>query len=201
MRDPGPIYASPAEVGTACKRLTVAEHLRLRQIARIAMHGAPFTAPGDLIAEAIGTAFLAAQGEGGRRWPRKVPFMSYLVMTMRGIASDARRAIRWRTLREIFDSDDDELKGRITDLLSVPSVEEIWTDEEEGRRREEFLRAHFRDDPEILAILDGISKGFTAPEIRKKEGMTDTEYDSARRRLRRNVERLRKTHASSKKAL
>jgi hypothetical protein len=199
MQDPGPTYSTPDEVEAAAGQLGVADHLRLRRVARIAMHGTGLTDPAELIVEAVTTAYLAASKQGGRRWPKGVPFMAYLVMTIRGIASDARRSFRWQALGENLDSEDDE--GRTIDLLCAPSAEDTWADEQERSELAASVQAHFKDDPQILAIIEGLLQGMTAPEIRQQRGMTGTEYDSARRRMRRNLHKLRQAHASNKRSL
>jgi hypothetical protein len=43
----------------------------------------------------------------------------------------------------------------------------------------------FADDPVVLRIIDGLGEGLTAEQIRAALGLSKTDYDSARRRMRR----------------
>jgi hypothetical protein len=43
----------------------------------------------------------------------------------------------------------------------------------------------FEHDPVALQIIAGLGDGLTAEEIRRTLGMTKTDYDSARKRMRR----------------
>jgi DNA-directed RNA polymerase specialized sigma24 family protein len=194
------VYATVKEVLEALERLEPADHLRLQQFARIAMYGSPFATPAELVADAVTTAYLAAAKAGGRRWRSDVPFMSYLVMTMRGLASDARRMIRHRAQKESGEVQDDEHDGRFASQLFTPSIEQLCTEAQDENRYDqiEAVRTLFKGDPPILGIIEGIEAGMTPQEIRTRAGMTETEYESARRRMRRAFERLRKVLASRK---
>ncbi|KGM34937.1 hypothetical protein, partial [Inquilinus limosus] len=43
----------------------------------------------------------------------------------------------------------------------------------------------FADDPAALAVILGLSQGLSAEEIRERTGLSETEYDSTRKRMRR----------------
>lgn len=49
----------------------------------------------------------------------------------------------------------------------------------------EAIGALFADDPVVTHIITGLGDGLSAEEIRVKYGLTNTEYDSARKRMRR----------------
>ena len=45
----------------------------------------------------------------------------------------------------------------------------------------------FAADARACAILRGVTGGLTAEEIRRDTGMTEADYDSARKRIRRTL--------------
>jgi len=47
------------------------------------------------------------------------------------------------------------------------------------------VRELFAEDPTATAILDGLARGLTAEELRVALGLSDTDYASARKRMRR----------------
>ena len=51
----------------------------------------------------------------------------------------------------------------------------------------EAIGTLFAHDPVALQIIAGLGDGLTAEEIRRTLGMGKTEYDSARKRMRRAV--------------
>jgi len=49
----------------------------------------------------------------------------------------------------------------------------------------EAIKELFADDPIATHIITGLGDGLSAEEIRAKYGLSSTEYDSARKRMRR----------------
>jgi hypothetical protein len=188
-------YATPEEVSDALRRLSNAEWLRLRKAARVYAPSIPYSTPEELLRDTMTTAYLAAAGSQGRRWKLSVPFGAYLVMSMRGMASDARRsASRTYVLREIFQGDADEDSALLRSLeLHAPSIEQtvLATEKEkEAGGALEQLREHFQADPAISRLLELAAAGLPLNKIQQELAMTPTQYASMRRRLRRGIESL-----------
>jgi hypothetical protein len=194
------MYATSQEVLTAIHQLSDADYLRLNKVARSKMGGTPYQDPHELVTHAISTAYCAAAGQGGRRWPTRVAFVAYLIRTIQGIASDARRAVvQRRTVTGLFVPGEETGEGNLLpfpDLFSA-SAEEMCADEEAKSLKEkadgENLKtviAFFREDRQVLAILWGILEELDVREIQARSGMSRTQYDSAHRRWRRGLDRL-----------
>src|SRR4051812_46898907 len=90
--------ASPREVETALTRLSSADLVRIKQLAKLRAAGLTTVDWQDLLNGAI-SRMLA----GTRRWPKSVPLVAFVAQTMRSVASE-----EWRRLdqdREILESD------------------------------------------------------------------------------------------------
>jgi len=148
----------------------------------------------DLVMDVLAVAWEAAKTGKGRRWRRSVPFISYLYMTMRGVASDARRSELRRNIRTRGDA-----FGYGDPLGCSPSVEEEVLEKEEAERREELYTDYLekalvyfteKGDKEVLQMIEGFREGLTAHEIREMSSMTQLEYEAAHRRWRRGLDHL-----------
>ena len=78
----------------------------------------------------------------------------------------------------------------------VEEAIELEDDEEDQARLArvkadaELITRHFANDQNVSAILEGEKEGWSAERIREEFGMSKTEYDTARRRLRRELDKL-----------
>jgi hypothetical protein len=185
------MYPTVQELQIALSRLTDADHLRLRKAARIKMGGTPYRDPDELVAAAIETTISAARDQGGRRWKIGVPLMKHLFMTIRGIASDARRSnMAHPTLTGFFGPDADAALP-VEDFFAPSAEDQVSALEEEQQlqqRIEAVIAAAtttFKDDPHMLWIIRGMLEGLSAREIRSLSGMSGTDYETAQRRWRR----------------
>lgn len=192
--------ATAEEVEQAIQQLSAVDYLRLVKAARILMGGSSYATAEDLADEAIQTPHLAALGQGGRRWPKDVDFMSYLMMTIRGLASDSRNSARQRLTvssrvpsrdgsneRDVFDD------RRFSTLSPEESIVE-GEDQEHSKQADDFclskIDERFKDDAEVQWIMRGLREDKGPREIQELSGMTKTQYESAQRRWRRGVEKL-----------
>jgi DNA-directed RNA polymerase specialized sigma24 family protein len=186
--------ATGVEVAEAIAKLTSADHVRLLKAARIKLVGTAYTDARDLYREALITPYAAARGLGGRRWPKDVDFMTFLMKTIQGIASDSRKSAERRQTRPLCDND----LGRQDIPANVsPSTEEVVEDEQEAvelqYRSEINLRRvcdYFSSKPQVMSIINGMQDGKSPSEIQESSGMSKTQYESARRALRRGLEKL-----------
>jgi hypothetical protein len=194
------MYATPDQLLTALNDLSDADWIRLHGAAGAVFRGTEFGSPRDLLAHTISTAYLAACGESGRRWKPAVPLMAYLVMTIRGIASDDRRGISNRPFfARGFSSDEPDLEGRPGEILSAatPSPEDRWDDEQQEQLERqqdaaslEQVLSHFKDAPQVQWVIRGIAEGVPARKIQELSGMTQTEYQNAHKRWVRGLAQL-----------
>lgn len=159
------------DVGAALAALSDADLLRLQALARLRARGLPGVAWADLLNEAVLRAL-----DGARRWPPGVPLVAFLAWTMRSVGDQ-----HWRRLR---------LERRL--LAPETAVDETRPDGPPDPERIAAaaqalarLDALFARDAVVLGILAGLAAGLSPSEIRRRNGLTETGYASARRRMRR----------------
>jgi DNA-directed RNA polymerase specialized sigma24 family protein len=123
----------------------------------------------DLLHEAVARLL-----EGRRRWHRKETFTACLERTMKSIVRD-----HWR--------------GQLNSIVAINDVPDGPSNAPDPERnalaRDELadvLKA-LDDQKHTLEIAIGLARGDTAAEIKSRFGLTNTEYASALKRVRREV--------------
>jgi DNA-directed RNA polymerase specialized sigma24 family protein len=165
-----------------------AELLKLRDFARFRIRGLGRAAMGrneqDLLQEAV-TSTLA----GARRWNKTaVDLTGHLLGAMKSISS------HWG---EKFKPEEPYLRSEITIVPSVEEAEDpIEAHPSQGPNPEQILTAKqqfeeleriFADDYLVLLIMDARREGMTGPETQQALGISQTEYETAMKRLRLKV--------------
>jgi hypothetical protein len=184
-------YATGLELQEAIAKLTPAELLRLQSFAKVFARGTPFGSAQDLMCDVMGGAFVAAHGGGGRRWRKDVDFVAYLHMTMKGVGSDSRRSARRLGRRLLPLSDSRQLAAQEGILAEELAEEEARIRQASAARHLEQVMNHFKDDEQVGWLIRGAAQALTASTVQKLSGMSKTAYATARRRLRRGLEKLR----------
>ncbi len=171
---------SLADLALALKRVTPTDLLRLKAIARLHARGLPPEVEWtDLLQEAFARVL-----DGSRICPEGVPMVVFLAGVMRSIRADHyRRARRTSALLPLMAG---------LELPAAPESEagDPTPDPERGLIAMQQLgqvRRLFAGDQRALQILEGLFEGGSAEEIRARYGMSTTEYDSTRRRIRRTL--------------
>lgn len=192
--------ASPEELRQAIELLTEMDLYRLRKTAGYLLYGSEYQNPGELLNEAMLRAISAAAGGPGRIWKKKVNFMAFLIMCMRGISNDSAESIVQTRTTHTEDLATETLAG--DDALSAyghshPDTVELALQSEEVSLRQAVAKAdadaidlHFAGDDKVLWIIMGYKDELTADEIRTMSGMSATEYDTAKRRFRRGLDKI-----------
>ena len=175
--------ASIAEVVAALDALTPEDLLRLRQLAKLRSSALVVMDWEDLLNEAIQRAL-----EGVRQWPRLVPFMAFMVQTMRSIASEERRERQANLTVSEVDLVSSDSSTLALDQLTVNEVDPAR--EIEAREFLSNIESMFASDEDALAVLRGFALGLTPNEIRESNGLTATQYATTQRRIRRALARL-----------
>jgi DNA-directed RNA polymerase specialized sigma24 family protein len=158
---------SPHEIAVAIEALTDAEKTALVKIARFYSQRTQY-AHEDLVQEAICRVL-----EGRRAWPRELPGKVFLGGVMRSIAWE------WKDEMVETESDagDDGAGERGTNaLLDAKSI-----------------IAQFNDDSPAQSIVVGMMEGLRGEELEQASGLTDTEYQSKRKKIRRRLEKIMMT--------
>lgn len=192
--------ATPDDVRQAIEALSKEETYRLRKAADILIGGTEYQASVEIINEAIVRTISAANGGNGRRWPKDVPFMAYMIQTIKGLANDSRESSAQTKTDHIEAMAVDglsaeEVLGRLElchpDIVTtVIEFEETQERQDRAKSAADKIDAHFSGDSEITWIIMGHKDGQSPAEIRELAEMTETQYNSARRRFRRGLEKL-----------
>jgi RNA polymerase sigma-70 factor (ECF subfamily) len=156
-------------VGRVLETVSKTDLLRLKVIARLHARGLPagigWT---DLLHEAIVRVL-----DGSRKAPSGLSMVAFLAGVMRSI-----RAEHWRRLR----------RDARTFVADAGEERDPAPDPERSLAASEALAAldrMFADDPLALQVIEGLGEGLSAEEIRKAYAMSQTDYDSTRKRMRR----------------
>lgn len=170
---------APSHTALALELVTEMDLLRLKSIARLYARGLPpDVAWDDLLQEAI-TRVLT----GKRVRPDDVPMVTFLGGVMRSLRADHIRRSRHGVGRDdphwIERSADELFELELLDPGADPERALIVTEELDK------IRQLFADDAIALLIIDGLAEGLAAEQIRARNGISRTEYDSARKRMRR----------------
>jgi DNA-directed RNA polymerase specialized sigma24 family protein len=167
----GGLVFLPAETALALNLVTETDLLRLKAIARLHARGLPADVSwDDLLQEAFARVI-----SGSRRKPEGISMVVFLSGVMRSLRSE-----HWR--RAQLQSRDSGALSRLGESEDSPPDPErsmiAW---------QEMARVNrlFADDPLALQIVLGLAEGLSPEEIRKMSGISKTDYDSARRRMRR----------------
>jgi DNA-directed RNA polymerase specialized sigma24 family protein len=171
----------PAQTALALDLLSQMDLLRLKSIARVYARGLPpEVAWEDMLQEALTRVIV-----GSRRPPEGVTTVAFVAGILRSLRAEHwRRAARESggtdTLRIDHDSDE-SLALALSD--PAPGPERALS----ARQELIAIKQLFADDPTALRIIDGLGAGLTAAEIRRSTALAKTDYDSARRRIRRTL--------------
>ena len=205
-KPPSERHASIEELSLALTALTSAEQLRLFARARLLVWGTEYTDPQELLNEAVKRALIAASGskrdgERGRSWPvDRVPLPAFLSGCMDSIANSSRESLsQTQTDRlEALAGEDREVDTMIyraggwsADVVEQAiEVEDAVDRQQRSQADAQIIETHFKDDQEVLAIIEGEKEEMTVAEVLALFDLDQKTYDTARRRLRRQVDKL-----------
>jgi DNA-directed RNA polymerase specialized sigma24 family protein len=169
----------PAARALAMKLVGDCDLLRLKVIARL--HGRslpPDISWADLLQEALARVL-----DGSRAIPPDVPAVAFLAGVMRSIKAEHWRRRRRATQQQPVLANDYQVVAAETAEACDPQPNpERWLI---AAQQLEAIGNLFAQDPVALQIIAGLGDGLTAEEIRRALGMSKTDYDSARKRMRR----------------
>ncbi len=170
---------APADRALALKLVSDCDLLRLKVLARL--HGRslpPDVSWADLLQEALARVL-----DGSRAIPPGVPPVAFLAGVMRSIKAEHwRRRRRASEQQAALNTDYQPAATDITEACDPQPDPERWLI---AAQELEAIATLFAADKVALQIIAGLAEGLTAEEIRQTLGMGKTEYDSARKRMRR----------------
>jgi RNA polymerase sigma-70 factor (ECF subfamily) len=159
---------SEAEIRTEINALTVADQTRLIKIAsnHARLKRWKLELP-ELLQEALCRVL-----EGRRTWPRDLPAIPFLIRVIESVASE-HKSVR-------FVNEDIEIEDKGAAMRGTLAGMDV--------RR---IIALFDDDPIAQKILMGMMDGERGEELEKECGLSQTEYESKRKKIRRRIEKLK----------
>lgn len=171
---------SPEEFEERLQALSEADILRLEMIAQYHATCCGLS-PKRLIQEAV-TRVL----EGSRHCPKHVKIVAFLAQVMRSFSSDElkaqKRKPKFLSLSSLTEAGFDP-----PDPSETP--EEQWHSRQRFKKLWDEICIIFSDDAISLDIIEYLTEGYEAEEIRKDLGLDQTTYDSKRRFIRRRLDR------------
>lgn len=199
-------HASVEELYRALTMLTKPQRLRLFARARLLVWGTEYTDPQELFNEAVKRALIATNGskqdgERGRPWPiDRIPLPAFLSGCMDSIADTSRESVaQTQTDRlEALAGDGGDVDNIIhragrwsTDVVEQAiELEDTLERHQRARTDAKIIEAHFKDDQEVLAVIEGEKADMPVAEVLALFELDQRTYDTARRRLRRQVDKL-----------
>jgi DNA-directed RNA polymerase specialized sigma24 family protein len=182
-RHSGASLLTQVEVKRAISVLTAADWLRLHKVARALCREAAFEAD-DLLQEAFQRAL-----DGTRQCTRTLDIVHFLAGVMRSIASDWRKARKRRPEMSLATE-----TGSLQDVVlqvrdSAPVADEVLAVNEEAARLKAAIFALFVDDCLAQRLLEGIMDGLAGAQLRSLTGLSETEFASKRRLIRRRIDK------------
>lgn len=165
-------YATLDEVAAALARLSAPELDRIELRARTLVRGTTLQ-PRDVVNTVV-ERLLTRDGKRGRHWHRKETFSDCISRTMKSIVRDY-----WRRQQIPMIAINEVAAGHQGDL--DPEVKLV------ARSELRELLNSLDDADNTAAIAVAIASGDTPADIRKRFGLSETDYDSALKRIRRRI--------------
>jgi RNA polymerase sigma-70 factor (ECF subfamily) len=172
-------HHSIEEVKQAFRELPLAYWVRLRRWTVWKLAGNS-TASADDVINDMWLRFV----NGSRRWPKGIPFATCFWNAVKSsINAEWEKHKRVASAQESLPEDGN---GAETDEGTSPLDQLVQQPE---RRRQEGILDHiaqaFKIDRAVAAVLEGIDRQLSPLQVQEEFDLSETQYDSARRKLRR----------------
>lgn len=169
-----------------------ADMLRLYRKAAYLLPGTGLNDSEELFNEAIVRTL-----EGTRQWPADVSFEAYIWMVMKSIA-DGERNLSHRTnellANDMASTGDEPQEDLINGFGDAAlAVENVLIDQDAQQKMVadlETIENHFKGDEAVTLVIMALEDGIPPRDLASDYGMSSTQYESARKKLRRGVDRL-----------
>jgi hypothetical protein len=188
-------YGAPAtleQIEQAIVGLSDIEWIRLRKMASGHLWGTRLGDPDALINETIGKLIA-----GKRTWNVGMAFVPWMDSAMKSVADNLRSLKRLPVVVLAGDlvggaEDPPEESLDILGENGETPLDALLTEEARAMAGKDLakIEERFKDDQEVGWILMGLAEEMGASDIQAMGEMTQTQYETARKRLRRERERL-----------
>ncbi len=187
METTGKDYLSPEEAKARLGRLSKAELVRLERIAHYQALKLKDGDAEDLFAEGLSRIL-----GGERRWPRGLPLGRFFTGVLKSIVSSRAKHAKIASVVEV-DAEVDpggQVDGEQHDIEAHSTVDPAHI--AHTRDMLNLLMSQCGQDQNVLAVMMALAEGETAIEAQQRFALSAKQYDAARNRLRRCVDRIRK---------
>ena len=175
---------SEAEIRKEINSLTAGERTKLIKIARYYGKGRiSFEEPDELVHEAICRIL-----DGTRKWPRDLEKIRFLAGVIKSIAGDTKRALRQALGWTVPLNEEREVGEARRGLMDYEGTQARGIRAKLDVKR---IMTLFDDDPIAQKILMLMADGTRGEDIARALGLTPTEYESKRKKIRRRTEKLK----------
>jgi len=171
-------HLEPEAISEAYAVLSKDEKLKLLAIDG-RLRGGTSYGRGELLREALTRALL-----GRRRCPVTVPFMAFMIETMRSVASHDRDRLKRESSFDGLDEAEIE-RGVLTGAKPATPEEQAM-----NSQKVEAIHAHFDGDEQAGLLLLGWAADMRGKDLREFIGVDQAELDYLIKRVRRAVVRL-----------
>jgi len=182
--------ATQVEIETAIQSLSSADNIRLQNFARFRIRGLGRASKGRDWQDLIRQALTDTLDPKHRCWNKSVTFVRHMLGAMRSIST------AWK---EAFDPDEASLEcdliqsGQEVRVVSI--FDDIPSTRPDGERvmvaRQEIaeIEKHFAQNSIELDVISGWRAEMTGPEIKEALGISQKEYETAVRQIRRTADK------------
>jgi hypothetical protein len=184
--------ATQDEIKTAIQSLSEADNVRLQKFARFRIRGLSRASKGRDWQDLIGQALTDTLDPNHRCWNKSVTFVHHMLGAMRSIST------AWK---DAFDPDEASLESDLVrngeDLRVASILDDISStnpDDERvmlARQEIEEIEKHFVRNSIELDVISGWRAQMTGPEIKEALGISQTDYETAVRQIRRTADKHR----------
>jgi hypothetical protein len=170
---------SETEVRNEISSLTASERTKLIKIAR-SYGRISLEEPDELVHEAICRIL-----DGTRKWPRDLEKLRFLAGVIKSIAGDRKRALRQTVLLD----EEREVREARRGLMDYEGTEARAIRAKLDVKR---IITLFDDDSIAQKMLMGMADGTRGEDLEQASGLSATEYESKRKKIRRRIEKFLK---------
>lgn len=180
-------YATKEEVIDTLERLSQADFLRLRKIARLYSFGKEDDLM-DLVQESIRRML-----SGTRRWhksgPEAISFNTFIAGVIKSVADYENKRGTHKGISLVVSETDVPNYNSETNLIeSHPAFDDSIVERElVAKEKMQEIESLFLDDERALAVIMGWADGIRPSEIQDMFDMTKTQYDSAVKKVNRRM--------------
>lgn len=170
--------------------LTDADWMRLRKMAKANLWGTRLDDPYELINETFERLIA-----GGRTWNVGMEFIPWMRSAMKSVADGIRNrnSVKWETpIAELAGDSDPDTTPEFFGSEDKTPLDLALTEEARALAEAELakIEAHFKGNQNVELVLMGIEDGMKPDEVREIGGITMTQYETARKQLRRGLDKL-----------